>query len=99
VSHNLPRQLTPFIGRTVELERILERLDSPDYYLITLMGPGGAGKTRLALEAASRQVGAFDDGVYWVPLASVNSPELLVSSIAQAIGFHFEASEAPGLQL
>src|SRR5205823_11430149 len=72
--------------------------------LITLMGPGGMGKARLALQAAAEQVGAFDDGVYWVPLLasqfiSINTPQLLVSSIAQAIGFHFEASVDPQAQL
>jgi predicted ATPase/DNA-binding SARP family transcriptional activator/Tfp pilus assembly protein PilF len=96
---NLPQQLTPFIGREEELARINELLDSPDYHLITLVGLGGVGKTRLALQAAQEQVGTFDDGVHYVPLAAVGGPELMASSIAQAIGLHFAGSEQPDAQL
>lgn len=60
--NNLRRQLTPFIGRETELRQIIERLDSVDYSLITISGPGGAGKTRLAWQAASEQLGAFAAG-------------------------------------
>src|SRR5436190_5480495 len=97
--HNLPAQVTPLIGREDELARITEVLDSIDYHLLTLLGPGGVGKTRLALQAAFEQLGRFADGVFWVPLASVNSPELLASSIAQSIEFHFQGSENPRVQL
>ena len=97
--HNLPRTLTPLVGRGAELARVVDQLDSPHGCLITLMGPGGVGKTRLALQAVSLQLGAFEDGVYWVPLASLSSPQLLASSIAQAVGLHFEAPENPQAQL
>jgi predicted ATPase/DNA-binding SARP family transcriptional activator len=96
---NLPRQLTPFVGREEELRLLIERLDSPDTCLLTVVGPGGVGKTRLAQRAAWEQVGAFADGVYWIPLAAVSSPALLASSIAQSIGFQFEAAEDPQSQL
>src|SRR5204862_6478408 len=94
-SHNLPQQLTPFIGREEELARINELLDSPDYRLITLVGLGGVGKTRLAIQAAAEQVNTFDDGVRYIPLAAVSGPELLASSIAQAVGLRFGGSLPP----
>ena len=97
--HNLPRQLSPFIGRDDELDCITEQLDGPDYGLVTIIGPGGVGKTRLAVESASRQMGAFDDGVFWVPLAAATSSELATSSIAQAVGLRLQADEDPAVQL
>lgn len=97
--HNLPRQLTPFVGREEELRLLIERLDSLDTCLLTLVGPGGVGKTRLAQRAAWEQVGAFTDGVYWIPLAAVSSPALVASRIAQSIGFHLEGAEDPQSQL
>jgi len=97
--HNLLQQLTPFIGREVELARLVELLDSPDYRLITLVGLGGVGKTRLALRAAYEQVCAFDDGVRYIPLAEVASPELMASSIAESVGLRFGGSGQPEAQL
>ncbi len=97
--NNLPQPLTPFIGRDAELRLIIERLDSPDYRLITLIGPGGVGKTRLALRAAAEQVGAFAGGVYWVALAALTDPDLIPLSIAQAVGLRFETAENPVAQL
>jgi predicted ATPase/DNA-binding SARP family transcriptional activator len=99
LAHNLPRPLTPFVGREEELRLLIERLDSPDTCLLTLAGPGGVGKTRLAQRVAWEQVGAFADGVYWIPLASVISPALVASRIAQSIGFHWEGAEDPQAQL
>jgi predicted ATPase/DNA-binding CsgD family transcriptional regulator len=81
---NLPRQLTSFVGRERELqdlEGLLERSR-----LLTLTGPGGGGKTRLSLELAARVAGGFPDGVFFVPLAPVGHPDLVLSSIAQGIG-------------
>lgn len=98
-NHNLPEQLTPFIGREEELARLNEMLDSPDYRLITLVGLGGVGKTRLALQAAYEQVIAFGDGVHYIPLAAVDRSQLIVSSIAQAVGLRFGGSEQPEAQL
>src|SRR5262249_49317768 len=66
---NLPMQATPLIGREAELARVLELLRS--HRLVTLTGPGGSGKTRLALQAASELAGGFRDGVWFVGLASL----------------------------
>lgn len=84
--HNLPRQLTPFVGRTAELAQIGELLANPTCAWLTLLGPGGIGKTRLALAAASRHLAQFTDGVYFVALASSTAVELLPATIAQALG-------------
>ena len=87
--HNLPTGPTPFVGREAELAELAELIVNPDCRLVTLVGPGGIGKSRLALQIAADQVGAFAHGVYFVPLAAVSSPELIVSALADAIGFTF----------
>jgi hypothetical protein len=97
--HNLPAQLTPFIGREGLLREIEERLRELNCRLLTLVGPGGSGKTRLALEAARRQLDAYPDGVYFVSLAPLHSPEAIAPAIAQAIGFSLSGSVAPKEQL
>ncbi|GAG97641.1 unnamed protein product, partial [marine sediment metagenome] len=63
ISHNLPPQLTPFVGREDELPEIVKRLDDPGCRLLTLVGPGGIGKTRLAIKAASEKIGEFAHGI------------------------------------
>lgn len=97
--HNLPVQLTSFVGREMEIARIVARMNSPECRLLTLVGAGGSGKTRLALEAASQFVDSFRDGVYLVPLATLNSPELIVPEIAKACEFTFGGSGEPKKQL
>ncbi len=84
-STNLLSQPTPFLGRRRELEAILQRLDDSDCRLLTLVGPGGIGKTRLAIQAAQHKVQIFPDGVFFVSLDIVNSPELIVSHIANVV--------------
>jgi predicted ATPase/class 3 adenylate cyclase/tetratricopeptide (TPR) repeat protein len=78
---NLPAFQNAFIGRTEELEEIGELLRGDDMRLLTLTGPGGAGKTRLALELAASAVEAFPDGVFFVYLAPLRDPELVVPTI------------------
>ncbi len=84
---NLPAPRTSFVGRTAELDEIDRLLADPDCRLLTLVGPGGAGKTRLALEAAARRVARYPHGVHFVPLASVASPDFLAPALAESIQF------------
>jgi DNA-binding SARP family transcriptional activator len=84
-AHNLPVPSTPFVGRQRELEQIQTLLADPNCRLLTLLGPGGVGKTRLAIRAASEALQAFPDGVCFVPLEVVPTPELLPTAILQAL--------------
>ena len=84
--HNLPIELTPFIGREGELQTILRHLEDPDCRLLTLVGPGGIGKTRLAVQAARERVALFPDGIYFVPLVAVPTADLLLNAIANTLG-------------
>jgi len=97
--HNLPASLTPFIGRKAELAKIQDRLQDRDCRLLTLVGPGGIGKTRLALEAARAQVSDFEQGVFFVSLAALQSVEAIVPTVAEALGFSFSEVGDPDRQL
>jgi predicted ATPase/DNA-binding CsgD family transcriptional regulator len=85
IAHNLPAQPTPFVGRHDELAEITRLLADTACHLLTLVGPGGIGKTRLALEAVTRVKDDFPDGVCFVSLAPVTSPTLLLSAICEAL--------------
>jgi predicted ATPase/class 3 adenylate cyclase len=82
---NLPLASSPLVGREEEVEELVAAL-SNGTRLLTLTGPGGTGKTRLALQVAAELVGTQRDGVFWVPLAGLSDPELLTSELAQTIG-------------
>ncbi|MGH2358070.1 MAG: adenylate/guanylate cyclase domain-containing protein [Candidatus Limnocylindria bacterium] len=84
VPNNLPTQLTSFLGRDRELAEI--RALVGETRLLTLTGPGGTGKTRLALQLAAELSGSFDHGVFWVALDTIGDPALVPATIAQAIG-------------
>lgn len=99
ISSNLPRPLTTFIGREPELTALAQLLHDPQCSLLTITGPGGIGKTRLAIEAVHQSNGSFADGIWFVPLASLNSPALIVPAIAEAIGFKFQDPTKPQEQL
>jgi predicted ATPase/DNA-binding XRE family transcriptional regulator len=86
---NLPLQLTSFIGREREIAAVRQRLS--ETRLLTLTGSGGAGKTRLALEAAAGLLSDFVDGVWWVELASLTDPALVPQAVGAALGLRDEA--------
>jgi predicted ATPase/DNA-binding SARP family transcriptional activator len=90
---NLPAQPTPFIGREVELAEIARRFSQPDCRLLTLIGPGGIGKTRLAIQAAIEQAAGFADGVYFISLAPVSSPDFLIAAIANSLNLSLDGQE------
>ena len=85
VLHNLPNQLTTFIGREEELNTARQTLLRKDVSLVTFTGPGGTGKTRLSLEVARQLVGQFKDGVFFVQLADVTNADQVIARIAQQL--------------
>lgn len=95
----LPVQTTPFFGRDAEITALISLIRDEQTRLITLLAPGGMGKTRLALEVASRLGGDFTHGVSFVSLAQVASPENVVAAIAQTVGVVLAGQIDPAQQL
>jgi predicted ATPase/DNA-binding SARP family transcriptional activator len=91
---NLPLELSSFIGREKEVTEV-ERLLNGGTRLVTLCGPGGCGKTRLALAVAQEVVEAFEDGVWWVELASLSDPNLLPRAVASVLGVREVPDRSP----
>ena len=89
---NLPAQPTPLVGRDAELEAVCTLLLDEDTRMVTLTGPGGIGKTRLALQVAADLVGEFPDGVYGVLLAPVSDPDLVPFELARVLGVEESSS-------
>ena len=83
---NLPVAATPFVGRKSELAEVMGLLRRTDVRLVSLTGPGGTGKTRLALQAAAEMSEEFPDGVWWTPLAPLREPPLVLMAVAQTLG-------------
>jgi DNA-binding SARP family transcriptional activator/predicted ATPase len=98
--HNLPVQTMPFIGREAELAETARLLSDPEIRLLTILSVGGMGKTRLALKAGQAQLGHYPHGVYFVSLASLETNEAIVPTIAEALSFSFyKKGGAPQQQL
>jgi len=94
INHNLPTQFTSFTGRAQDVASICNRLLRADTRLITLTGAGGIGKTRLSLEVAFKILEDFGDGVYFIPLAVVNSSHFVPNVIATTLGIKEKTGEA-----
>jgi class 3 adenylate cyclase len=91
--NNLPTQVSAFIGRERELAEVRSRIESPETRLVTLFGPGGTGKTRLALQAAAEEVERFADGVFFVDLADAVDVESVLVSIIRSVGLEETTDE------
>jgi predicted ATPase len=92
-STNLPTQPSPMVGRQSELAELIQLLRRPDVRVLTVTGPGGAGKTRLVLQTAADLVEYFHDGTFFVPLVGATEPALVLPTIARTVG----VKEAGGL--
>ena len=99
IAPSLPIAPTPLVGREIDRAELADRLASPEGRLITLVGPGGIGKTRLALHIAHDQLGLFADGVHWAALGSISTADLIVPTIASAVGLTLYGKESPQTQL
>lgn len=100
VKHNLPMQTTPFVGREAEIAEIIGLVNDPTVRIITILAPGGMGKTRLGLEVAARFVGtpaslqtAFWNGIFFIELAPLQMASDIIPAIAEAVGCQFQQEE------
>jgi predicted ATPase len=91
--------LTRLVGRDADVDRLSALLGDPSHRLVTIVGPGGIGKTRLALAVAERLHEAYGDGVFFVPLAAIAEPRLVIPTVARALGIAEEAGGDIGLML
>ena len=99
VPNNLPEPLTRFVGRRDEMREIHQRFDQGGCRLLTILGHGGIGKSRLALQIAVDRLGHYSDGGFWVELAPTNDEAQIIYAIGSAIGLKFGGRESPLEQL
>ena len=92
--HNLPPQATPLIGREAEVRAVVELFHRPEVRLLTLTGPGGIGKTRMALQIAAELVDEYADGVWFVDLSGLRDPALVLTAVGAVLGVA-DAGEKP----
>lgn len=95
VNHNLPLQLTAFVGRERELASLHALLSDVHNRLITIVAPGGMGKTRLSLETAGQAVQAFPQGIYFVALDRISSADLIVQAVTEVLPISLASNEDP----
>lgn len=95
INHNLPTQLTTFLGREAELVSLTTLISDSSNRLITIVAPGGMGKTRLSLEAAEQMVESFRQGLYFVALDRITSAELIVQAVADVLPISLSSNEDP----
>ncbi len=96
---NLPLSPTTFIGREHEMNILVSQLTEPACRLLTLLGPGGIGKTRLAVEVGRRLQNVFPDGIFFINLATVSDPDSLLPALADGLGITFSGPAEPHIQL
>jgi predicted ATPase/DNA-binding SARP family transcriptional activator/Tfp pilus assembly protein PilF len=97
--HNLPQLTTRFVGRKHELAQVAAQLHNPECRLLCVVGLGGVGKTRFALEVVRQCLDEFPDGVWFVPLVGLESAQLLISALATAVGLQFSGTTRLETQL
>lgn len=97
--HHIPASLTPLIGRETEVTRAITLLERKEVRLLTLIGPGGVGKTRMAMQVAEDVLERYEDGVWFVALASLHEANLVAATIAQTLGLREAAGQAPEVLL
>lgn len=90
VKHNLPSSATPFVGREQEIKQLVALLMNETNRLVTILAPGGMGKTRLSIEVAQQLLDKFRDGVFFVPLAPLRSADDILTTIIDSLGFNFD---------
>jgi predicted ATPase/class 3 adenylate cyclase len=88
--HNLPAEITPLVGREQEINALSDLLADPKITLVSIIAPGGTGKSHLAVELGRRMVKEFENGVYFVELAPINESDNIVPAVAEAAGYQFQ---------